>query len=104
MPGIAQALTSAQCTASNFATSRLAIPKAGTVNEDHNPPRLASRHLFDVGFGTENLFHKEHFHTVLRAAITNLTNKDALYNFLSTFSGTHFVELRAYQASLGFVF
>jgi hypothetical protein len=33
--------------------------------------------------------------------VTNLTNKVALYNFLSTFSGTHFVSPRAYQAELG---
>jgi hypothetical protein len=34
----------------------------------------------------------------------NLTNKTALYNFLSTFSGTHFVTPRAYTAELGFHF
>jgi hypothetical protein len=28
----------------------------------------------------------------------------ALYNFLSTFSGTHFVTPRSYQVELGFVF
>ena len=33
-----------------------------------------------------------------------LTNKVALYNFQSTFSGTHFVSPRAYQAEIGFVF
>jgi len=32
--------------------------------------------------------------------VTNLTNKVALYNFLSTFSGTHFVPPRAYSAGL----
>jgi hypothetical protein len=31
----------------------------------------------------------------------NLTNKEALYNFLSTFTGTHFVTPRAYQLSVG---
>ena len=103
-PTIGQPLTSAQCNASNFGTTRLVIPKAGTENADTNPPRLAARHLFDLGLGTENMFHKEHFRTVLRVTISNLTNKDALYNFLSTFSGTHFVEPRAYQAALGFVF
>ncbi len=30
----------------------------------------------------------------------NLTNKVALYNFLSTFSGTHFVAPRNYQAAV----
>jgi len=29
--------------------------------------------------------------------VINLTNKDALWNFLSTFSGTHFVTPRAYR-------
>jgi hypothetical protein len=34
----------------------------------------------------------------------NLTNKESLYNFLSTFSGTHFVTPRAYQVRLGVTF
>jgi hypothetical protein len=33
-----------------------------------------------------------------------LTNKVALYNFLSTFSGTHFVSPRTYQAEMRFIF
>jgi hypothetical protein len=37
-------------------------------------------------------------------AAINLTNKDALYNFLSTFSGTHFVTPRAFSAQVGLVF
>ena len=40
----------------------------------------------------------------LRFSIINLTNQDALYNFLSTFSGTHFVEPRAYQLQIGWSF
>jgi len=40
----------------------------------------------------------------LRFSVLNVTNKDALYNFLSTFSGTHFVTPRAYQLQLGVVF
>jgi hypothetical protein len=40
----------------------------------------------------------------LRFSVVNLTNKDALYNFLSTFSGTHFVTPRAYQFQLGVSF
>jgi hypothetical protein len=36
--------------------------------------------------------------------VVNLTNHVALYNFLSTFSGTHFVTPRAYQARIGFSF
>ena len=103
-PTIDTPLTDAECTPDNYTATRLRIPAEGTENDDHNPPRVAPRHLFDVGFGTDNLFRTERYRAVLRFGITNLTNKVALYNFLSTFSGTHFVQPRAYQASLGFVF
>jgi hypothetical protein len=36
--------------------------------------------------------------------VVNLTNKEALYNILSTFSGTHFVTPRAVTAEVGFHF
>jgi hypothetical protein len=36
--------------------------------------------------------------------VENASNKVALYNFLSTFSGTHFIEPRTYQATAGYVF
>lgn len=103
-PTIDTPLTDAECTTSNYGATRLVIPKEGTANDDHNPPRVAARHLFDIGAGTDNLFHTERYRTTLRFAVTNLGNKEALYNFLSTFSGTHFVTPRAYQAAIGFVF
>ena len=40
----------------------------------------------------------------VRFSVINLTNEDALYNFLSTFSGTHFVTPRAYQVQAGVTF
>jgi hypothetical protein len=40
----------------------------------------------------------------LRFTVINLGNKTALYNFLSTFSGTHFVTPRAYTGEVGFHF
>jgi hypothetical protein len=40
----------------------------------------------------------------LRFTVINLTNKVALYNFLSTFSGTHFVTPRTETVELGFHF
>jgi Carboxypeptidase regulatory-like domain len=83
----------------------ITLPAAGTENDDHNPDRVKSRNLFDLGMGTDNLLHREgSFRIVASLTITNLTNKVALYNFLSTFSGTHFLEPRSYQAHLGFVF
>jgi hypothetical protein len=103
-PTIEIPLTAAECTLSNYGSTQLVIPKEGTENDDHNPPRVAPRNLFDLGAGTENLFRREYYRTTLRFTVTNLGNKVALYNFLSTFSGTHFIEPRAYQVAIGFVF
>jgi hypothetical protein len=36
--------------------------------------------------------------------IDNLTNKVAAYNFLSTFSGTHFLQPRTYIGKIGLAF
>jgi hypothetical protein len=88
----------------NYGATRIDIPAPGTYNADHNPPRIAPRNLFDIEVGTDNLFHKEQgLRTTLKFTVLNVTNKEALYNFLSTFSGTHFVEPRSYQISLGWV-
>ncbi|HWQ54196.1 MAG TPA: TonB-dependent receptor [Bryobacteraceae bacterium] len=103
-PTLDAPLTGAECNSTNYGATRLVIPKEGAENDDHNPPRVAPRHLLDIGAGTDNLFHAEHVRAVLRFAVTNLTNKVALYNFLSTFSGTHFVTPRSYQIALGLVF
>jgi hypothetical protein len=54
--------------------------------------------------GDDNLFNGEHHKWSLRFTAVNLTNKVALYNFLSTFSGTHFVTPRSHTAELGFHF
>src|SRR4029453_3012881 len=76
---------------SSFGATRLKIPAEGPADDDHNPPRAAPRHIFDVGFGTDNLFrHADTRHVTLRFTVSNFTNKIALYNFHSTFTGTHF--------------
>ncbi len=103
-PTLDKALTTAQCSPSNFGATRFVFPGGDSPNPDHNPARVASRNLFDIGVGTDNLFRKDRFKTTLKFTATNITNKVALYNFLSTFSGTHFVQPRAYQAAMGFVF
>ncbi len=83
----------------------LRLPQTGAENDDHNPDRVKPRNLFNLAVGTDNLFHKEQGGRVtLRFSVENLTNKVALYNFLSTFSGTHFVPPRTYQASVGYAF
>jgi len=87
-----------------FGAARLVIPAPGTYNPDHNPTRVAPRNLLDLGVGTDNLYTRERLHVKLQLTITNLTNVDALYNFLSTFSGTHFVTPRTFEGQLTFSF
>jgi outer membrane cobalamin receptor len=91
---------------SGVGTSRLlTLPQTGAENDDHNPDRVKPRNLFNLGIGTDNLFHKEKGGRVtLRLTVENLTNRVSLYNFLSTFSGTHFVPPRTYQMSIGYSF
>ena len=89
---------------SAYGAARLRIPAEGTADPDRNPPRIAPRHVLDAGVGTDNLFRKEKVRTTLRFSVLNLTNTVALYNFLSTFSGTHFMTPRTYQAEVGLVF
>jgi hypothetical protein len=84
--------------------TRLIIPADGTENDDKNPPRIAPRHLFDVSVGDDDLLHGDRYKWSLRFTVINLTNKEALFNFLSTFSGTHFVTPRSESVELGFHF
>lgn len=97
-----QAITS--CADSNRGALRVKIPADGTANDDTNPPRIAPRHLFDFSAGTDNLFRGERTKVTLRFTVLNLTNKVALYNFQSTFSGTHFVPPRSFQGQVGVTF
>jgi len=48
--------------------------------------------------------HTDRYKMTMKFTVVNLTNKEALYNFLSTFSGTHFVTPRSYTAGIGFTF
>jgi outer membrane receptor protein involved in Fe transport len=97
-----QGLTS--CSSPQFGATRLVIPAAGTENDDTNPPRIAPRHLFDIGVGLDSLVRTDHGHLSVRLSVMNLTNKVALYNFLSTFSGTHFVAPRTWQVEVKWTF
>ena len=92
------------CAPSMYGSTLVSIPAPGTQNPDHNPQRIAPRHLFDVSIGHDNLFHGDRYKWSAQLTVINLTNKVALYNFLSTFSGTHYVTPRAVTAQLGFNF
>jgi len=90
----------------------LTLPQGGhdnfpsQENDDHNPDRVKPRNVLNLGLGTDNLFHHTEGHKRITASvdIANLTNKVALYNFLSTFSGTHFLQPRTVSVRIGLVF
>ena len=92
------------CAPAQYGSTLVQIPAPGTENDDHNPPRIKPRSLFDAAVGYDDLFHGDRYKWSLRFTAINLTNKTALYNFLSTFSGTHYVTPRAFTAELGFHF
>ena len=92
------------CAADQITSSRLSVPAAGTGDPLNNPARVAPRHLFDLGVGIDNLLRTQTNRLRVRVSVINLTNQEALYNFLSTFSGTHFVAPRTYQVQVGWTF
>lgn len=92
------------CPASMYGSKYVSIPAPGTENDDKNPPRIAPRNLFDIAVGDDNLFRGDRYKWSLRLTAVNITNKEALYNFISTFSGTHYVTPRGLTAELGFHF
>jgi hypothetical protein len=88
------------CPANQLTSQLIDIPAPGKGDNDHDPPRIQHRDLFDVSFGKDNIFHKERYKVNLDLTAINVTNKYALYNFLSTFSGTHYVTPRAITAKI----
>lgn len=96
------------CKGSQLSSPLLRLPAPGTEDRDHNPPRVASRTLFDMALGWDDVLHRfrpsERVKTNVSITAVNVTNKYALYNFLSTFSGTHFVSPRTVSAQVTFNF
>ncbi len=98
--------------AQGVVTSKLiTLPQGGyglfpsAENDDHNPDRVKSRNILNLGIGTDNLLHREgSVRYTASIEIQNLTNVTALYNFLSTFSGTHFLQPRSVVAKIGMTF
>jgi Carboxypeptidase regulatory-like domain len=92
------------CPGAQFGSTLVSIPAPGTASDDKNPPRVAPRNLFDITVGDDNLFRGDKYKWSLQLTAINVTNKVALYNFLSTFTGTHYVTPRSFSAELGFTF
>jgi hypothetical protein len=83
----------------------LTLPQTGTGEADHNPDRVKARNVFNLAIGTDNLLHSDgHKRITASIEFVNLANKVALYNFLSTFSGTHFLGPRTIAARIGLAF
>ena len=93
-----------QCLASQLTSSQFNIPSPGTENDDRNPARIRPRSIFDISLGQDNLFGGKEKRWSIQLTGVNILNKTALYNYLSTFSGTHFVTPRAVTAEVGFHF
>jgi len=98
VPGVAE------CPASQFGSTLIKVPGINKEDDDLNPPRIAPRNLFDLAVGDDNLFRTDRYQWSARVTIVNLTDKYALYNFLSTFSGTHYVTPRTVTGEIGFHF
>jgi hypothetical protein len=92
------------CSANLLSSPLIHIPAPGTEDDDKNPPRVAPRTLFDAQLGWDNILHKDRYKTNVSITGNNLTNKTALYNFLSTFSGTHFVSPRTVTGQISLTF
>ncbi len=101
---ISSSLGANLCPASQYGSTLISVPAPGTEDDDNNPPRIAPRHLFDISVGDDNLFRGDKYRWSLQLTAVNITNRVALYNFLSTFTGTHYVTPRAFTAELGFHF
>jgi len=87
-----------------ISATRIRIPAPGLENNDTNPPRIAVRNTVDLSIGDDNLIHHENQSLGVRIGVVNLNNTRALYNFLSTFSGTHFLTSRAVTVGLRYSF
>jgi hypothetical protein len=92
------------CPAAQFESPLVKVPGPNKEDDDLNPPRIQQRNLFDLAVGDDNLFHGDRRRWSAQFSVINLANDYGLYNFLSTFSGTHYVTPRTFAGQIGFHF
>jgi hypothetical protein len=92
------------CNSPHRGATLIHIVPDGTYNPDTNPSRIRPRHLFDLALGSDNIWKKDRYSLGAKMTVVNLANKVALYNFLSSFSGTHFVAPRTLEGAITFHF
>ena len=105
--GYALAGNSEVCGAKQLSSKLLVIPAPGTEDDDKSPQRIQPRTVFDMALGDSNIAHfgeGERYKFSANVTAINVANKYALYNFLSTFSGTHYLTPRTVTAELAFHF
>ncbi len=68
------------CPANAFTSNLVNIPPPGTEDDDHHPPRIQHRSLFDLAIGDDNLFRfdNDRYRVSLQLTAINLANKYAL--------------------------
>lgn len=88
------------CNSPHYGATLIHIVPPGTYHADTNPSRIKPRSLFDIALGADRIWKKDDYAIGAKLAIVNLADKRALYNFLSSFSGTHFLAPRTLQAEL----
>jgi len=96
----------ATCAATGLTSKLVKIPAPGTEDNDKDPQRIEPRNLFDMAVGDDDILHLrgDKYRFGGRITAINVTDKYSLYNFLSTFSGTHYVSPRTVTAELAFHF
>jgi hypothetical protein len=92
------------CPATEFASSLISIPAPNKGDNDTNPQRIDPRSLIDMSLGEDDLFHGDRYKWGAQVTAINVTDKYALYNFLSTFSGTHYVTPRTITGQISLHF
>jgi hypothetical protein len=92
------------CNSGHRGATLIRIVANGTYNPDTNPSRIRPRNLFDIALGSDNIWKRDRYSLGAKMTVVNLMNKVALYNFLSSFSGTHFVAPRTLEGAITFHF
>ena len=93
------------CLASQFGSSLIHVPAPNTQNDDHNPARISPHSLFDLALGDDNIFHSEGKRRWAgQVTVVNMANEYSPYNFLSTFSGTHYITPRTVTGQITYNF
>jgi hypothetical protein len=88
------------CLVSQYSSDLVKIPAPYMGDNDKDPPRVDPRSLFDMSLGEDNIVRSDHYKLDATFTAVNVTNNYTLYNFLSTFSGTHYVTPRMLTGEL----